>query len=77
MQLKCSIKLRLEMVTLPKCSNQIGNHDCRLFAIAFCTALAHVVPLSEVILKQYTMWHHLIKCFEQLKMSPFRFKYSS
>ena len=32
-------------VTLPECSEQIGSHDCGLFAIAFCTALAHGVPL--------------------------------
>ena len=35
-------------ITLPECSEQIGNHDCGLFAIAFCTALAYGVPLHEV-----------------------------
>ena len=41
-------------VTLPKCSKQIGNRDCGLFAIAFCTALGHGIPLSEVILNQHS-----------------------
>ena len=59
-------------VTLPECSKQIGNHDCGLFAIAFCTTLAHGVPLSEVTLNQHTMRHYLIKCFEQLEMTPFQ-----
>ena len=58
-------------VTLPKCSKQIGNHNCGLFAIAFGTALAHGIPLSEVTLNQHTMRHHLIKCFDQLEMTPF------
>ena len=61
-------------VTLPKCSKQIGNRDCRFFAIAFCTALAHGLPLSEIILNQHTMGHHLIKCFDQLEMTPFQIK---
>ena len=54
--------------------NVQGNRDCGLFVIAFCTALAHGIPLSEVILNQHTMRHHLIKCFDQLEMTPFQIK---
>ena len=59
-------------IILPQCSKQLGHYNCRLFAIAFCTALAHGEPLSEVAFNQNTMWHHFIKCFEQLEMTPFQ-----
>ena len=59
-------------ITLPQCPKQSGSYDCGLFAIAFCNALAHGVPLSEVTFNQHTMRHRLIKCFEQLEMTPFQ-----
>ena len=52
-----------------------STYNCGRFAIAFCTALAHGVPLSEVILNQHTMWFHLIKHFEKLEMTPFQIMY--
>ena len=37
-------------IILPQCAKQRGSYDCGLFAIAFCTALAHGVQLSDVTL---------------------------
>ena len=73
MQLKCYLKGCLEMPRLHYQNVQSKLAILTgLFAIAFCTALAHGVPLSEVTLNQHTMQHHLIKCFEQLEMTPFQ-----
>ena len=59
-------------IILSQCSKQLGHYNCGLFAIAFCTALAQGEPLSEVVFNQDTMWHHFIKCFEELEMTPFQ-----
>lgn len=59
-------------IILPQCAKQHVSYDCGLFAIAFCTALAHGVQLSDITFVQHTMWHHLFKSFEQLEMTPFQ-----
>jgi len=58
-------------IILPPCAKQSGGYDCRLFAIAFCTGLAHGFDVSKVGFIQQAMQNHLMKCFEQLKMVPF------
>ena len=54
-------------IILPQCLKQLGHYNCGLFAIAFCTALAHGEPLSEVAFNQDTMWHHFNNALSNLK----------
>ncbi len=47
---------------------QNGGYDCGVFAIAVCTSLAYDSPLQ---FNQDTMRAHLLKCFKDLKLTPF------
>ena len=55
-------------VSLEPSQQQQGGSDCGVFAIANCTALAHVItPLFN----QEKMRQHLIQRFENAELSPF------
>ena len=43
---------------------QVGIHDCRLFALAFCTSLALGEDLSDIKFDQARMRNHPEHCFE-------------
>lgn len=51
------------------CQRQEGGKDCGVFAIAVCTALAHDLPLQGF--NQDGFMAHLLKCFEDLCLTPF------
>ena len=57
------------MLKMVKTSKQKVVNDCGLFVIAAATALAF--DLNPVQFDQNIMREHLIKCFEERKMSPF------
>ena len=50
---------------------QSGQADCSLFAIAFVTALSHGLHPGAYICEQNLMRSHLLKCFENGKLSMF------
>ena len=50
---------------------QSGLNDCGLFAIAFGTALSHGLHPGAYIFDQSLMRSHLLKCFENGKLSMF------
>ena len=50
---------------------QSGQADCGLFAIAFVTALSHGLHPGACIFEQNLMRSHLLKCFENGKLSMF------
>uniref|UniRef100_A0A1X7V1H9 Ubiquitin-like protease family profile domain-containing protein n=1 Tax=Amphimedon queenslandica TaxID=400682 RepID=A0A1X7V1H9_AMPQE len=52
------------------CPQQKGGMDCGVFAIAVCTSLAHRQPLP-LSFKQDSKRAHLLKCFEDLQLTPF------
>lgn len=52
-------------------SKQSGVHDCGLYAIAFCTALANKTDPCLCIFRQDEMRSHLISCFESSRVTPF------
>ena len=50
---------------------QEGSDDCRVFAIAFATALGDIVDPHSLSLDQKKMREHLASCFEKGEMLPF------
>ena len=58
-------------ITMGRCQKQKGEKDCRLFAIAFATAIASGLQPSKQNLDQSAMRMHLVHCFNQKQMSPF------
>lgn len=57
-------------------SKQHGVHDCGLYAIALCTALANKIDPCLCTFRQEEMRSHLVSCFEDGKMAPFPVKKS-
>ena len=53
---------------------QSGGGDCGLFAIAFATALCHGESPGRFVFNQAVMRRHLLKCFEEGKISMFPIK---
>ena len=51
---------------------QSGTYDCRLFAIAFATALAQGEKPELFLFDEWNMRAHLQQCFEdgEIKMFP-------
>lgn len=58
-------------ITVSRSQRQKGATDCRLFAIANATAIAHGKNPSKLQFKQDSMRAHLIACFDQKHMSLF------
>ena len=50
---------------------QEGSDNCRVFAIAFATALGDNVDPHSLSLDQKKMREHLANCFEEGEMLPF------
>ncbi len=61
-------KKTIQMVPVQK---QHGCDDCDLFAIANAVHLARSDDPSKVNYSQNLMRSHLIKCYEELKMTKF------
>ena len=59
------------MVSIANVTKQSGINDCGLFAIAYCTSIAHEQNPSSVVYNQAAMRLHLYKCFEQGKIESF------
>lgn len=55
-------------LTLMECQQQNGCKDCGVFAIACCTAIAFKSPMQ---FNQSAMRRHLLKCFNDLLITPF------
>jgi len=63
-----SSELKIEVVNPQK---QKGGNDCRLFAIAYATAIAfHQFPVKKTF-RQESMRAHLVTCFKLDKILPF------
>ena len=62
-------------ITLKECQKQEGIVDCGLFSIAISTSLAfslaNEICQPKFIFNQKEMRSHLIKCYEQNKLTPF------
>ena len=52
-------------------TQQTGTLDCGLFAVAFVTAVCHVVDPSDFRLSQGEMQGHLLSCLESGHVSVF------
>ena len=50
---------------------QIGGKDCGLYALAFCTDLAHGHNPCSRVYNQQDMRYHLKSCLEEGKLTPF------
>ena len=62
---------RLANITVVGIPKQLGGQDCGQFAIAIATSLATGGDPAEVVYDQAAMRAHLVKCFENLCLSPF------
>ena len=58
-------------LTMGRCQKQKGGKDCRLFSIAFATALAFRSHPSKLKFDQSMMRQHLVNCFNKEYMIPF------
>ena len=54
-----------------KCYEQVGNTDCRMFAIAYAADILNGNNIYDLIYDQTKMREHLIACSEQRKITTF------
>ena len=67
-KLVCKLLGRLANITVVGIPKQLGSQDCGIFAIAIATSLATGSDPAELV---YDQAAHLVKCFENLCLSPF------
>ena len=60
--------LKIEIANVHK---HADYSDCGVFAVAYCTALAHDQDPSKFIYKQESMRKHLELCLSNKRMEPF------
>lgn len=70
-KLVCKLLGRLANIMVVGIRKQLGGQDCGLFAIAIATSLATGSNPAELVYDQAATRAHLIKCFENLCLSPF------
>ena len=58
-------------VKIKNVCKQIGGKDCGLYALAFCTDLAHGHNPCSRVYNQQDMRYHLKSCLEEGKLTPF------
>ena len=58
-------------IKMIQCRKQIGAKDCRIFAIAFATAIAHGLNPSRQNFNLQAMRAHLVDCFNNKLLTPF------